>query len=185
MESYLATLLDSELPLDAWMAVLIWALLFVANHALARLARAATDAQKLIVVEDWGPLRRGFEPPHMLAQVLFAGILFFLGFLLGRHGFAFFAGGLIVARSCAVGLNVTSVYFSRSMAEARRAQGSVTLSTALALRHAAQRLSGSALACLLIGLAPAHLAPLGGACLLGSGALGSVRRARKYERPRS
>lgn len=179
MDTYLASLFDSELPFDPWVAALTWLVLFVANQGCARSARAAHDAQKFISVEDWGALRRGFEPKYMLAQLLLASGVFVFGFFLGRPAFAFFAGGLIVAKTCALSLNVQSIFSARALAVSGAAEGSVTLSTALALRQAAQRLGCSALACLLMGLVVLHLALLGGALILASGAWGFLRRAGK------
>jgi hypothetical protein len=185
LEAYIATLLDSELPFDAWVAALTWVALFVANHWVARIARAANDAQSLVAVEDWSAVRRGFEPKFMLAQILVASGLFMVGFFLGRLAFTFFAGGLIVARVCALSLNVQSVFFARSISEPGAATGAVTLSTPLALKQVSQRLSASALACLLLGLALAHLALLGGALLLASHAAGYSRRAQRYARAKA
>jgi hypothetical protein len=182
LEAYIATLLDSELPFDAWIAAVTWVALFIANHWVARIARAANDAQKLVAVEDWSVVRRGFEPKYMLAQILLAGGLFMVGFFLGRLAFTFFAGGLIVARVCAFSLNVQSVFFARSMSDPGAGTGALALSTPLALKQVSQRLGGSALACLLLGLALAHLALLGGALLLSSTAVGYSRRAQRYAR---
>jgi hypothetical protein len=182
LEAYIATLLDSELPFDAWAATLTWVALFVANHWVARIARAANDAQKLVVVEDWSAVRRGFEPKYMLVQILVASSVFMFGFFLGRLAFTFLAGGLIVARMCALSLNVQSVFLARSMADPGAGKGAVILSTPLALRQVSQRLGGSALSCLLAGLALAHLALLGGALLLASHAAAYSRRAQRHAR---
>jgi hypothetical protein len=179
LESYVVSLFACQLPFDAAVAVLIWLALFVANHRVAMSVRAANDAQSLITVEDWSVLRRGFEPKSILAKLLFAGIVFWVAYLLGSAAFVFFCGGFIVAVACTLGLNTQGLLSARAMAQPNVAKGTLTFSTALAFRHMAQRLCGVALASCIIGLALAHLAPLGGALILAASAGGYVRRARK------
>jgi hypothetical protein len=86
-------LLESELPFGTWVAALTWAALFLASHWTGRFTRVAHDAQSFIAVENLSALHRGFEPKFILAQVLYAGIAFLFGLLLGGPGFVFFAGG--------------------------------------------------------------------------------------------
>jgi hypothetical protein len=178
LEKYVTSLLESELPFDAWVAALVWVALFLANHWTARSTRAANDAQTFIAVEDWSALRRGYEPKYIVAQVLFAGIVFLFAWLLGRSAFAFFAGGLIVAMAYGLALNVQGLLSARALARANAASGVLTFSTPSAFRHMAHRVTGGALGCLLMGLALAHLALLGGALFLASTAGGYFRRAR-------
>jgi hypothetical protein len=178
VESYFALLLESELPFDAWVAALAWIALFFTNTFIARATRAANDSQRFVTVEDWSALRRGFEPKYVLAQLVFAGIVFSVGLFLGRGAFVFFAGGLVVAITCILSLNFQSLLSARAMAQPNAATGAVTYSTALSLRQGACRLGGAALGCLIIGLALAHLALMGGALILSAAALGYLRRAR-------
>jgi hypothetical protein len=178
VDSYFASLLDSGLPFDAWVAALTWIALFVTNHLIARASRAANDSQAFVAVEDWSALRRGFQPKFVLAQILFAGIVFAAGLFLGGAAFVFLAGGLIVAITLILSLNFQSFRSARAMAQPNAATGALTFSTALALRQGAYRLGGAALGCLIIGLALAHLALIGGALILSAAALGYLRRAR-------
>jgi hypothetical protein len=97
LDSYVTSLLNSELPFDAWIVALTWLVLFLANHWIARSAREANQSQKLVAVEDWSFLRRSSEPKYILAQFLFAGVVFSFGVFLGGPAFVFFAGGLLVA----------------------------------------------------------------------------------------
>ena len=178
MENYVTSLFESELPFEPWVAALVWAVLFIANHWIARSTRVANDAQHFIAVEDWSALRRGFEPKYIVVQVLFAAIVFLFALLVGGPAFVFFAGGLIVAMTYGLALNVQGLLSARAMAHPDAATGALTFSTASAFRHMAHRAGGGALACFLIGVAMAHLALLGGALFLASTARGYLRRAR-------
>ena len=178
MEEYVSSLLESELPFEPWVAGLAWVALFLANHGVARCARAANDAQKFIAVEDWSALRRGFQTRYIVTQVLFSGIVFMLASLLGRSAFAFFAGGLIVRMAWALALNVQGLLSARDLARPNAASGTLTFTTQSAFRHMAHRIAGGAIACLLAGLALAQLALFGGAFFLALTAGGYLRRAR-------
>lgn len=178
METYIGLLLGSQLPFEPWLAALIWAVLFLANHWLARSLRAANDAQPFVAVEDWSVVRRGLEPKHVMLQILFACLVFLFGLSLGRSAFVFFVGGLLITIVNVLALNVQGLLTARAMADRSTATGALTFSVPLAFRHMAHRLTGGAIACLVAGLALAHLALLGGALLLGSAAAGCQRRAR-------
>ena len=150
----------------------------LASHWTGRFTRVAHDAQSFIAVENLSALHRGFEPKFILAQVLYAGIVLLFGLLLGGPGFVFFAGGLIVAVAYGLAMNVQGFLSVRALGHRNAATGTLTLSTAYAFRHMAYRLAAGALACLLIGLALAHLALLGGTLFLASTAGGYLRKAR-------
>jgi hypothetical protein len=182
LQSYLALLVESQLPFNPWVAALAWLALFLANHGVAMATRAANEAQSLVGAEDWSILRRGSAPQYVLAKILFTGIVFLLAYQLGSTAFVFLGGGYIVAVACTVGLNTQGLLSARAMAQPNAGKGTVIFSTPLAFRHGAQRLCGVALACCIIGLALAHLALLGGALILGATAQGYLRRARKAER---
>jgi hypothetical protein len=179
LEHYVASLLASQLPFEPWLAALVWALLFFANHQIARSARTATDAQQFIAVEDLRVLRRGFEPKYVAIQILLALALFRLGFLLGQPAFVFLAGGLLAAMTGAIALNVQALSSARILGSPNAAKGALTLSTASALRQMASRAGGVAIGCCLMGVALAHLALLGGALVLALTAIGYLRRARR------
>jgi hypothetical protein len=178
LDNYVTFLFESKLPFEPWFAVLAWLVLFLANHRIARSARVANDSQNFLTVEDWSVLRRGFEPRYIVAKILFASIVFLFALLLGGSAFVFLAGGLIVAMACGLALNVQGLLSVRAIARPNAVNGSLTFSTASAFRHMAHRVGAGALACLLIGLALAHLALLGGALFLAATASGYLRRAR-------
>jgi hypothetical protein len=157
LENYVTFLFESKLPFEPWFAAPAWVVLFLANHWI---------------------VRRGLEPKYIVAKILFAGIVFLFALLLGGSAFVFFAGGLIVAMACGLALNVQGLLSARALARPNAVNGSLTFSTASAFRHMAHRVSGGALACLLVGLALAHLALLGGALFLASTASGYLHRAR-------
>lgn len=179
MEQYFASLFDSDLPFEPWVAALAWIVLFGANRRAARAARAANDAQHCIAVEDWSALRRGFEPRFMARQILFAAFVFAIALWLRGPVFVFLVGGMIVTMAYAVALNVQSILSARALARPDTASGMLTFSTPAAFRHMAHRVGGGAMACLLIGLVVAHLAPIGAAFFLAATAAGYLRRARR------
>jgi hypothetical protein len=184
LERYLISLLASDLPFDAGIAGVVWLVLFLANHRIARLTRAANDSQSALTVEDWSAVRSGLEPRNIAAKIIFAGLVFPLSYLLGGPAFVFFAGGLIVSTIYAIALNVHGLLSARAMSGSDAASGSLNFSTASALKHMSQRAAGSALACLLMGLALAHLALLGGALFLTSTASRYFRRAKSVREAR-
>jgi hypothetical protein len=179
MDGYTASLLDSALPIPPLAVALASIALLLANYAIARLLRAANDAQRLVAVEDWTPFRRVSQPKYLAMQLVFAGIVFVLGFNSGGAAYVFLAGGLLVFLAFHFGLNVQGLLSARALARANAATGALTFSTAAAFRQTAHRILGAALASLLVGLALGHLALLGGASFLAAAALGSSRRARK------
>lgn len=179
LESYFASVIESRLPFESWVAALSWVLLFFANHSIARLTRAANDSQRALGVEDWSAVRRGLEPKYVAVQIAYAGIVFVLALLMGGPAYVFFAGGFIVATICSLALNVQGLMSARALADRGATKGSLTFSTASALRHMAQRAGGAALGSFLLGLAVGHLALLGGAFYLAAAAAGFVRKAKK------
>ncbi|MEO6688825.1 MAG: hypothetical protein ABIS07_16945 [Dokdonella sp.] len=179
MHNYLATIVDSRLPFDAWIAAIVWSLLFLASHLVARRARAVSEAQAVVVVEGRNALSRGFQLKYVIAQCALAGSLLLISFFLGTPAFVFFVGGLIVAVAFTLGLNVQSLLSVAAMARADAATGQLKLSAAFSFRQMAQRMMGSAIICALLALALGHLALLGGAFFLGSTAAGYARRARR------
>jgi len=117
LDSYVTSLFNSQLPFDAWIVALTWLVLFFANHWIARSARAANQSQALAAVEDWSILRRSSESKYILAQFLFASMVFSFGVFLGGPAFVFFAGGLLVAIACTLSLSVQALLSARSMAD--------------------------------------------------------------------
>jgi hypothetical protein len=178
MESYVTLLLESELPFGHWGAPLVWLTLFLANQWVARAARAANDAQHSLTVEDWTPLRRGFQAKYVAVQVLVGGVVFLLAAQLDESGNVFLAGGFIVAFAYALAQNLQGLLSARALSRPNTASGTLTFSTASAFRHNAHRLFGGACASLVAGLVVAHLALLGGAFFLVSMGIGSWRKAR-------
>ena len=69
--TYWLALLNSDLPFAPWVAVALWAALFVGNHLLARATRTMMAGQAIVAVQNRGDLERGFRPHLVLAQALF------------------------------------------------------------------------------------------------------------------
>jgi hypothetical protein len=76
VENYLASLLDSALPLPPWTVALVLVALLLANYYVVRSVRLANEAQHFVAVEDWTPFRRVSQPkyqrqhPWLLAWLL-------------------------------------------------------------------------------------------------------------------
>jgi len=175
--TYWLALLNSELPFAPWIAIALWAALFVANHLLARAARAMTADQIVVVVQNRGDLERGFRPHFVLAQALFGALIFAFTLSAGVHPvYVFLGGGLIVSLTCALGLNVQSFLSARAMRQPGAVTGSLNLSVAYAIRQQVHRLGASALMCAVLGAVIAHLSLLGGALVLASTAVGYRRK---------
>jgi hypothetical protein len=179
--NYLTSLLESELPFEPWVAALAWVVLFLLNHWIARSTRVANDSQAFIAVEDWSALRRGFRLRSIVVRLLFTAVVFLFAMLLGGSAFVFFAGGLIVSMIFGIALNLQGLFSARALGRPNAASGKLTFTTASAFRHMAHRVGAGAFACLLMGLALAHLALLGGALFLAVIAGGYLQRARNAD----
>jgi hypothetical protein len=178
LETYVASLLETELPFGPWAVASAWVVLFIANHWVVRSLRVANEAQHAIGVEDWSAIRRGSQPKSLLAQFIFASVVFLCALFLGGPAYVFFAGGLVVAMAFVLALNLQGLFSARALAQANAANGALTFSTEYAFRHTAHRMAGGALASFVLGLLVGHIALLGGALILGSTAAGLWRRAR-------
>ena len=178
MSEYLAALLDSELPVDAWLVALVWLGAAAGSHFLSRFARSTLGRQDLMFLEESREAARGFELKFLAAQLLFFAVVFVIALYLDGATFVFFGGGLAVASVVALGLNYHSLMFATALAGPDAGKGRVELSAAFSLNTSGHRLIGGALACLLVGLFLVNLALLGGAFVLGSAGAGYLRRAR-------
>jgi hypothetical protein len=178
LENDVASLLESKLPLPPWTVALVMVALLLANYRVALSLRRANDAQHFVAVEDWAPFRRVSQPRYLLVQIAFVGIVFLLGLNQGGAAYVFLAGGVLVFLASHFGLNLQGLLSARGLARPNAATGALTYSTAAAFHHTAHRILGAAVACLVAGLALAHLALLGGALFLALAAIGSWRRAR-------
>jgi hypothetical protein len=183
VENYLASLLESALPLPPWTVALVLVTLLLANYSVVRSIRLANEAQHFVAVEDWTPFRRVSRPKYLLVQLVVVGIVFLLGLGRGGAAYVFLAGGMLVFLACHFGLNLQGLLSARGLARPAAATGTLTYSTAAAFRHTADRIFGAAVASLVAGLALGHLALLGGAVFLAAGAVGSWRRAKNARVP--
>ena len=179
MQTYLESLFASELPFPLWAGALLWAILFLLNHWVVGLARAANNAQRGIVIEDWDALRQGSQPKYIAIQIVIAVLGFTAAFLLGGPACTFLAGGLLGMIGCVLALNLQALLSARSLASPDAGTGTFTFTTSAAFRQLGHRCIGAAIATLIAGLALGHLALLGGAFLLSATGNGLYRRARK------
>lgn len=179
--TYLQTLLSSRLPFSEWLAVALWPVLFLANRVVAQALMRASDRQTSYALENRGSFRRGMDPLWMLAQCLFAGVVFTLSLYAGGTLFVFLGGGVDVSVMCILGLNLQALLSTHAMARPGASEGSLKLSNEYAYRQMAARLYGVATLCVMLGLMVAHLALLGGALLGAAAATGYLRRARQIK----
>jgi hypothetical protein len=174
---FVQTLFDSELPFPAAAIVAIWLMLYIANHLVASALRALNARQTYIAVENREALARSSRPLWILAQVLYAAVVFTVSFYIGGAMFVFFAGGLDICLICILGLNVQALLGSQAMVRAGACEGTLKLSTGYAYRQLGSRLFGAALVCALLAALLAHLALFGGAMLCAAASAGYYRRA--------
>jgi hypothetical protein len=178
--TYWLALLNSELPFAPWIAIALWAALFVGNHLVAHATRAITAGQDIIVVQNRADLERGFRPHLVLMQALFGALIFVFALSAGAPPvYVFLGGGLIVSLTCALGLNLQAYLSAHAMQRHGAVTGSLQLSSAYATRQQVHRLAASALVCAILGGLTGHLALLGGAVLLAATALGYRRRIKE------
>lgn len=183
--NYIDVLFASRLPIPVWAVVAAWPPLFVANHVVVRMLRAANARQTCITLENSAALRRGSQPLWIFAQVLYAVVVFMISVYAGGALFVLLGGGLDVSMICVLGLNLQALWAAHAMERAGTAEGAVKLSNAYAFRQLVSRLAGAAVATALLGLLLAQLALLGGAALLGAAAFGYLRRANAAQRASS
>jgi hypothetical protein len=171
-------LLASRLPIPPSGTIAAWTILYAVNHVVARKLRESNVGLAWYKVEDRATLERSSRPSWMFVQILYAASVFAFSGYAGGPLFVLLAGGLAVTMVVVLGMNAQSLLSSRAMHRVGAVKGEAWLSTAMVYRHSAARCAGAALACALLGLLLAHLAPLGGALMCGAAACGYVRRAR-------
>lgn len=179
MQSYLASLIDSELPLEPWLVGFVWLLLLAGTHIVGRQSRLLLRAQAHVVVEESAQLARSIEPRFIFVQLALAVVVFSLCYYVGEPAFTLVAGGFVVALAMAFGLNLHSLAFARRLHHEGSATGKVTLSAAFVLDDLGRKALGVAVALLVTGLVLAQLSVLGGALILAATGVGYVRRSRQ------
>jgi hypothetical protein len=160
-----------------WMIASAWIVAFAATNWVARLARSALARQQFIRVEEH-PALAAFTPGKVVAQIVFALLIFLIAYDLGEPYFAFFGGGLFVTNVLALALNYNALMFARALNDSDAATGRLDLSARFSLGNMAHRVIGCALACVVLGLVLGNLALLGGAFFLGVIGFRLLRRAR-------
>src|SRR3974390_513425 len=78
MDSYVAALLDSELPVGTWIVALVWLESVVGIQTVPGAARAESRRQSFIVVEQHPFVARGFTPRFVVVHVVMGCLLFLL-----------------------------------------------------------------------------------------------------------
>jgi len=159
---YVLLLLHSKLPFAPWVLIATWGTLFIVNHGVARWSRAINATQSLIAFANQDALSRGFQSHWVLAQLLFAAVIFSLTLFLDDAVFVFIGGGLAVSLICTLGMNVQSMLSGRALALPGAGQGALKLSTSYGYRQLAYRMICSAITCAFVGILLPHLSLLGG-----------------------
>jgi hypothetical protein len=173
---YLNTLLESELPFEPWVLIVVFFVLLVLQHVIARSARSAMRQQESIVSEESEQLNRGFEPKYIAGQVVFGLVVFSFAHYVGGAFGQFFSGGLIVAGIFGLGANVDGLLLARALNRTGVVRGSIEMSVPYSFFSIAYRMLGGAVMCLVLGLVLANLALLGGVLFLGSTGIGYLRK---------
>ena len=179
MSPYLATLINSELPVEPWLAGVAWLLLLVGAHIVGRRSRVLLRAQDHVVVEESPFLAPSRTPRSVFVQITLAVLLFSLLYYIGEPAFTLLAGGFVAALAMLFGLNLHSLAFARRLCNDAAVSGKVTLPAAFVLADIARKALGAAVVFLITGLVFAQLALLGGALILASTGLGYFRKARR------
>ena|ERR1051326_1398637 len=183
MGAYLRAFESNDLPIPALSCALVWCLLYAVAQFLAwRSARLAESSPQMFILVG-GPAVPIKKQSWILmcVQLALSAAIFVFGYILGPHGFAFFAGGWVVATAASIPLTLRKVLFHRALLLPGAAAGSVTLSSGLAVKSAAFELLGLAAFVTVLGVCLAHLALLGGALFIGATACGYLRKATASE----
>ena len=177
MHSYIASLIDSELPLAPWLVGVAWLLLLAGAYIVGRQSRLVLHTQEHVVVEESAFLPRSISPRFVVTQIIFPVVLFSLSYSLGEPVFTLTAGGFVAELAMVFGLNLHSLAFARRLHNDGTVAGKVTLSAAFVLADIGRRAMAGAVVFLITGLVFAQLAFLSGAFILASIGIGYVRRS--------
>jgi hypothetical protein len=181
MAEYLSALQSSTLPLPLPGVVVLWCLLYLLSHALARKQQAVfrSHPQTFIITEEPSRLVREQSWGLVCVHLLLTAGVFASAALGGPPAVAFLAGGWVVTTAVSIPITLRRILFQRALSEPGAASGSVTLSCDLALESLAFELFGVSVFVLILGLCLAHLALLGGAFFIGATAFGYIRKTRR------
>jgi hypothetical protein len=180
MNPYLATLINSELPVEPWLVGVAWLLLLVGAHVVGRKSRLLLRTQDHVVVEESPLLAPSRTPRSVFVQITLAVLLFSLVYYVGEPAFTLIAGGFVAALAMLFGLNLHSLAFARRLCNDDAVSGKVTLPATFVLADIARKALDAAVVFLITGLVFAQLALLAGALILASTGLGYVRKARRH-----
>jgi hypothetical protein len=178
METYLNALEASTIPIPQWGIVIAWLIIYASAHILARMCRALSRTQQFVVTGGPPGLVKEQSLKIMLVQIILSAAVFASASFIGGPFFVFFAGGWLVTTAVSIPLTLRKIFYLRALSQPGAAEGSVTLSSQLAVKDAAFQLFGIAAFCLLLGIVFAHLALLGGALYISATAFGYFRKAK-------
>lgn len=180
MDSYIASLVASSLPLPIWALALLWVLFLLCSYASLSWSQRLRAAQSLVSFPPG--LEVKLSRQLFAGRVVVAAAVFLAADLLGGSSSIFIGGGWCIATAVAMSSNLRSALFLNALSVPRSANGRIEWSAQLARRNQALDLSAAALLCLLVGFLLPHLALLGAALFLATAALGYLRRARALPR---
>jgi len=176
MHDYLAKLFLSPLPAPLWVVAALWLIVHCISFTLARRSLGLGTAEQKIVMP---PESRTRPTVRLFAvQIACAAAVFLYSVFAGGALASAFAGGWFIAAAVGLSLNVRSCLIARARNSPGSLRGRVDISVDAALRERAADLFAGASACVLAAVIVPHPALLGGAWILGAGALGYSRRAR-------
>lgn len=177
MQDYLAKLFLSPLPVPLWVVAALWLAVHCTSLVLASRSLRFTSAEQHII---FPPEAQPQLTPRMVAlQTACAIAVFAYSHFAGGALASVFAGGWLIAAIFGLALNVRNVLLIRARNSPGGVRGKVDISVDAALKERAAELWAGALWCVLAAVVVPQPAFLGGAWILGSGAAGLMRRARR------
>lgn len=177
MQDYLAKLFLSPLPAPLWVIAALWLAVHCISLALASRSLRFSAAEQHIVVP---PAAQPQLTPRMVAvQAACTIAVFAYSFFAGGALASAFAGGWFIAAIVGLALNVRNMLLIRARNAPGGVRGKVDISIDAALKERAADLWAGVIWCVLAVVIVPHPAFLGSAWILGSGAAGLMRRARR------
>lgn len=177
MEDYLSKLFLSPLPVALWVLAVLWLAVHCISLALAIHSLRISAAEQHIVFP------REAQPkltPRMVGlQTVLAIAVFAYAFFAGGALASVFAGGWFIAATVGLALNARNSLLIRARTSPGGVNGRVVISIDAALKERAADLWAGVILCILAAIVAPHPAFLGAAWILGSGAAGLARRARR------
>jgi hypothetical protein len=177
MEDYLAKLFLSPLPVSLGVLAVLWLVVHCTSLALALHSLRFSAAEQHIVIPDEAQPK--LTPRMVGFQTVLAMAVFAYAFFAGGALASVFAGGWFIAATLGLALNARNALLVHARTSPGGVSGRAVISVDAALKERAADLWAGVILCILVAIVVPHPAFLGAAWILGSGAAGLARRARR------